>query len=66
MLGNNGLGKIKSRETLAQWVEDAKRDPTALPTVLTKDFNIPENTESRHGCLMTACVNDTESWLTSA
>ena len=40
---NPGLGKIKSVNALAQWVEDAKRDPTALPTVLTKDFNIPEN-----------------------
>jgi phage terminase large subunit-like protein len=40
---NPGLGKIKSLETLRQWVDDAKRDPTALPTVLTKDFNIPEN-----------------------
>lgn len=47
---NPGLGKIKSIKTLAENVEKAKRDPTFLPTVLTKDFNIPENTS--------------EAWLT--
>lgn len=41
---NPGLGKIKSIKTLADNVEKAKRDPTFLPTLLTKDFNIPENT----------------------
>lgn len=41
---NPGLGKIKSRQTLAEHVEKAKRDPKFLPTVLTKDFNLPENT----------------------
>lgn len=40
---NPGLGKIKSREYLASNVAKAKRDPKFLPTVLTKDFNIPEN-----------------------
>jgi phage terminase large subunit-like protein len=39
-----GLGKIKSVQTLEENVERAKRDPSFLPTVLTKDFNIPENT----------------------
>ena len=43
---NPGLGKIKSRKTLEEHVERAKRDPKFLPTVLTKDFNIPENTNS--------------------
>lgn len=43
---NPGLGKIKSFATLSEWVESAKRDPTALPTVLTKDFNIPENSSA--------------------
>lgn len=43
---NPGLGKIKSIKTLAENVEKAKRDPTFLPTVLTKDFNIPENTSA--------------------
>ena len=40
---NPGLGRIKSMVTLAENVEKAKRDPTFLPTVLTKDFNLPEN-----------------------
>ena len=40
---NPGLGTIKSIKTLAENVEKAKRDPKFLPTVLTKDFNIPEN-----------------------
>jgi len=40
---NPGLGKIKKIQTLARFVEKAKADPTFLPTVLTKDFNIPEN-----------------------
>lgn len=43
---NPGLGKIKSIETLRDNVEKAKRDPTFLPTVLTKDFNMPENTSA--------------------
>ncbi|SEA49714.1 Phage terminase-like protein, large subunit, contains N-terminal HTH domain [Eubacterium aggregans] len=41
---NPGLGKIKSIKMLEKYVEKAKRDPDFLPTVLTKDFNIPENT----------------------
>lgn len=41
---NPGLGKIKSISTLAGYVEKAKCTPKFLPTVMTKDFNIPENT----------------------
>ena len=40
---NPGLGKIKKLETLQQNVEKAKRDPSFLPTLLTKDFNLPES-----------------------
>ena len=40
---NPGLGKIKKYETLEQNVEKAKRDPSFLPTLLTKDFNLPES-----------------------
>lgn len=40
---NPGLGVIKSIKTLAENVERAKRDPQFLATVLTKDFNMPEN-----------------------
>lgn len=40
---NPGLGKIKKLETLRESVEKAKRDRQFLPTLLTKDFNTPEN-----------------------
>ena len=43
---NPGLGKIKSFQALLENVEKAKRDPKFLPAVLTKDFNMPENSES--------------------
>jgi phage terminase large subunit-like protein len=43
---NPGLGKIKSLTTLADNVEKAKRDPSFLPTLLTKDFNLPENSNA--------------------
>lgn len=39
---NPGLGTIKSYDYLAKQVEDAKRRPNYLPTVLTKDFNVRE------------------------
>lgn len=40
---NPGLGTVKSRDYLREQVKRAKDDPTYLPTVLTKDFDIPEN-----------------------
>ena len=40
---NPGLGVIKKMETLRQHVEQAKRDPSFFPTLMTKDFNLPEN-----------------------
>ncbi len=40
---NPGLGKIKKLSTLQGFVDKAKRDPSFLPTVMTKDFNLPEN-----------------------
>jgi phage terminase large subunit-like protein len=55
---NPGLGAIKSIATLAENVEKAKRDPKFLPTVLTKDFNIPENT-SEAWLDYTSIVNET-------
>lgn len=54
---NPGLGKIKSITTLAQNVEKAKRDPKFLPTVLTKDFNMPENS-NQAWLPYEACVNE--------
>ena len=47
---NPGLGKIKKYKTLQEFVSKAYRDKTFLPTVLTKDFNVAENSA--------------ESWLT--
>lgn len=38
---NPGLGSIKSYKTLEGFVERAKNDPSFLPTLLTKDFNLP-------------------------
>lgn len=40
---NPGLGTVKKVEYLRAQVQKAKNDPSYLPTVLTKDFNIPEN-----------------------
>ncbi len=39
---NPGLGTIKSLETLRDNVEMAKQNPRFQPTVMAKDFNIPE------------------------
>lgn len=47
---NPGLGKIKSYDFLKQSVEKAKADTRYKKTVMTKDFNLPENA--------------TDSWLT--
>ena len=58
---NPGLGKIKKIKTLAENVAKAKRDPTFLPTILTKDFNIPENSASAwlsHDAYMNETVMD--------
>lgn len=40
---NPGLGPIKKLSTLRDFVSEAEQNPSFLPTVLTKDFNIPEN-----------------------
>lgn len=59
---NPGLGKIKSIEFLRESVEQAKRDPTFLPTVLTKDFNIPENSAAAW-LPYESCVNEAEACM---
>ena len=43
MKANPGLGTIKKWEQLADDVNKAKNDPSYLPTLLVKDFNIQEN-----------------------
>jgi len=40
---NPGLGTIKSIQFLQQCVDKAKSDPSFKPTVMVKDFNMPEN-----------------------
>lgn len=40
---NPGLGTIKHESFLRNCVEKAKHDPSFLPTVLVKDFNLKEN-----------------------
>lgn len=40
---NPGLGTIKSIDALRENVSKAKNDPSFLPTLLTKDFNLTEN-----------------------
>lgn len=40
---NPGLGTIKKAEFLRTNVNKAKNDPAFLPTVMVKDFNMPEN-----------------------
>lgn len=39
---NPGLGTIKKLETLEGFVQKAKDDPSFKPTVMVKDFNIPQ------------------------
>lgn len=43
---NPGLDTIKSREYLRQMIAKAKVDPSFKPTVLVKDFNIPQTNAS--------------------
>lgn len=40
---NPGLGTIKSVDYLRQMVAKAKDDPSFKPTVMVKDFNMPQN-----------------------
>lgn len=42
---NPGLDTIKSRDYLRQMVAKAKDDPSFLPTVLVKDFNLKQTSE---------------------
>ena len=43
---NPGIDVIKKREALRGYVNKAKQDPSFLPTVMTKDFDLPENRAS--------------------
>ena len=39
---NPGLGRIKSWQFLRDKVSKAKEEPSSLPTIMVKDFNLPE------------------------
>lgn len=43
---NPGLGTIKKRDFLQEMVQKAKDDATFKPTVVVKDFNIPQTSEA--------------------
>ena len=43
---NPGLGTIKSIDTMRGFVQRAINEPTFRPTVLTKDFNVPQNSST--------------------
>lgn len=43
---NPGLGTIKKMSFMREMVQKAKDDPSFMPTVLVKDFNIPQTSES--------------------
>jgi phage terminase large subunit-like protein len=54
---NPGLGTIKSYQQLADDVEKAKNDPSYLPTLLCKDFNLPQ-TDVLTWLPYDSCVNE--------
>lgn len=55
---NPALGTIKSFDYLREMVQKAKDDPTFKPTVLVKDFNLPQ-TETSAWLAFEDIVNDT-------
>ena len=60
MKANPGLGSIKKTTYLEEMIQKAKDDPTFLPTVLVKDFNIPQTNEA--AWLRFEDLNNTESF----
>ena len=56
---NPGLGTIKKLDYLRDQVNKAKQDPSYLPTVLTKEFNVPQN-QSCAWLKIEECVNTTK------
>lgn len=59
---NPGLGPIKDIDSLRSFVNKAKQDPSFLPTVMTKDFNIPENKASAWLTFEEAVNRETFDW----
>jgi phage terminase large subunit-like protein len=52
---NPGLGTVKSWATLRHDVEVAKQDPSELPELLSKQFNLPANQEAAFFTYDEAC-----------
>lgn len=59
---NPGLGTIKKWDKLRGYVNQAKQDPSFLPTVMTKDFNMPENRASSWLMFEEAVNRQTFDW----
>lgn len=59
---NPGIGVIKKTEALRGFVTKAKQDPSFLPTVMTKDFNMPENRASAWLSFEQAVNRETFDW----
>ena len=59
---NPGLGTIKKLDKLRGYVNQAKQDPSFLPTVMTKDFNMPENRASSWLTFTEAVNRETFDW----
>lgn len=57
---NPGLGAIKSFEKQQEFVQKAKDDPSFLPTVFVKDFNLKQTNES--AWLRYEELNNTAIW----
>ena len=60
---NPGLGTIKKIDMLRQFVQKAKDDQSFKPTVLVKDFNIPQTSVS--AWLKWEDIVNTETWNTA-
>lgn len=59
---NPGIDVIKKREALRGYVNKAKQDPSFLPTVMTKDFDLPENRASAWLSFEEAVNRETFDW----
>lgn len=59
---NPGLGTIKRIETLREWVQKAKDDPSFKATVMVKDFGLPQT--STAAWLLYEELNNETVWST--
>ena len=59
---NPGIDVIKKREALRGYVNKAKQDSSFLPTVMTKDFDLPENRASAWLSFEQAVNRETFDW----